>query len=232
MSAGPKNILAFDMSTEISSVALRQGDRVYQAELDGPKPSRRILNVANDLLAEHGMALDAMDAIAFGRGPGAFTGLRVAAGIAQGLALGLEVPVHPVSSLAALAWKAFEETGERRILTVLDARMNEIYWAAFEVAEDGHMILHADEQLTPPEHLVIPAGPVGSDVNWLGVGPGWHVYGVLPELAGKHAASVHPETLRPDAAAVARLASSVAAVPVESAVPVYLRDQVAWKKTS
>lgn len=232
MTAERKNILAFDMSTEISSVALRQGDHVYQAELDGPKPSRRILNVANDLLGEHGMTLDALDAIAFGRGPGAFTGLRVAAGIAQGLALGLDIPVHPVSSLAALAWKAFEASGKTRVLTVLDARMNEIYWAAFEVAKDGRMTVHADEQLTPPENLVVPGGPGGPGGNWLGVGPGWQAYEVLSELAGKQAISLYPELLRPDAAAVARLANTVAAVPVESAIPVYLRDQVAWKKSS
>lgn len=225
MTARPNNILAFDMSTEISSVALRCGDRIYQAELDGPKPSRRILNVANDLLAEHGLALAALDAIAFGRGPGAFTGLRVAAGIAQGLAFGLGIPVHPVSSLAALAWKAYEVTGESHILPVLDARMDEIYWAAFEVAADGSMTLHAEEQLTPPENLVLPPG------QWLGAGPGWSAYAVLGDIAG-NAAILHPDMLRPDAAAVARLADNVAAVPVEAAVPVYLRDQVAWKKSS
>lgn len=223
MTGAPKHILAFDMSTEISSVALRMGDRVFQAELDGPKPSRRILNVANDLLAEHGAALDSLDAIAFGRGPGAFTGLRVAAGIAQGLALGLEIPVYPVSSLAALAWKAFEKTGETHILTALDARMNEIYWAAFEVSDDGRMVLHADEQLTPPENLLVPQG------EWLGVGPGWLAYPALRDSGVR----VHPDLLRPDAAAVAwlaALAGPAAAVAVESAVPVYLRDTVAWKK--
>ncbi|HEX7030982.1 MAG TPA: tRNA (adenosine(37)-N6)-threonylcarbamoyltransferase complex dimerization subunit type 1 TsaB [Gammaproteobacteria bacterium] len=217
------NLLAFELSTERCSVALLLDGEVRQRAETGNRPSRRILAMADELLAEAGLRVTEMDAIAFGRGPGAFTGLRIAAGVAQGLAFGAELPVVPVSSLAALAQRAVEDHGAEQVVAVLDARMNEIYAGRFRAGANGLVQAAGDEQLLPPEMLEIP----GRD--WIGAGPGWNAYA---SLSGKPA-SVLPDVF-PDAAAVARLGAIVFAaeggVNAADAVPVYLRDTVAWQK--
>ncbi|HEX7048361.1 MAG TPA: tRNA (adenosine(37)-N6)-threonylcarbamoyltransferase complex dimerization subunit type 1 TsaB [Gammaproteobacteria bacterium] len=220
------NLLAFELSTEHCSVALLVDGELQQLAEKGNRPSRRILAMADELLAEAGLRATEMDAIAFGRGPGAFTGLRIAAGVAQGLAFGAELPVVPVSSLAALAQRAAEDRDAAQIVAVLDARMNEIYSGSFRLAANGLVQAAGDEQLLPPAALEIPA-----DGEWIGAGPGWAAY---PALANKLPA-VFPEIV-PDAAAIARLAAvafaSDGGVDAAHAMPVYLRDTVAWKKTA
>lgn len=217
------NLLAFELSTDLCSVALLVDGESRQLAEKGNRPSRRILAMADELLVEAGLRVTAMDAIAFGRGPGAFTGLRIAAGVAQGLAFGAELPVVPVSSLAALAQRATEDHGAVQTVAVLDARMNEIYAGSFRAGSNGLVQAVGDEQLLPPESLEIP----GAD--WTGAGPGWSAY---PALAGK-LTSVLPEVV-PDAAAVARLGAVIFAaeggVDAADAMPVYLRDTVAWQK--
>src|SRR5690348_10212310 len=113
--------------------------------------------MVEQLLADAGLKLGSLDAIAFGRGPGAFTGLRVAASVAQGLAYGAAIPVVPVSNLAALAASAHRQHAAGRILAALDARMHEVYWGAFEVRGEEIKSL-AEESLSLPEALTVPAG--------------------------------------------------------------------------
>jgi tRNA threonylcarbamoyladenosine biosynthesis protein TsaB len=221
------NLLAFELSTDLCSVALLVDGDVRQLADEGNRPSRRILAMANELLAEGGLHVAELDAIAFGRGPGAFTGLRIAAGVAQGLAFGAELPVVPVSSLAALAQRAGEDHECEQVIAVLDARMNEIYAGTFRVAGNGLVQAAGEERLLPPDDLAVPR-----DNGWCGAGPGWNAYPVLAERAGALALLL-PE-VRPDAAAVARLAAVAFAadggVDPADAMPVYLRDTVAWTK--
>lgn len=220
------NLLAFELSTEQCSVALLMDGEIVQHIERGNRPSRAILKMADALLRQSGLALGSIDAIAFGRGPGAFTGLRIAAGVAQGLAFGMDLPLVPVSSLAALAQRAVEDYEVSQVVALLDARMDEVYAGSFRAGANGLVQPVSDEVLVPPAHLSLPDGD-----GWTGAGPGWSAY---PSLEGR-LATVH-QLVMPDAAAVARLGAVAFAngqvVPAEGGVPVYLRDTVAWKKTS
>lgn len=221
-------LLALDTAATRCSVALIVGDGLK--ELDAPAErvqAESVLPMVETLLKEAGLGLKDLDALAFGRGPGAFTGLRVAASVAQGLAFGAGLPVVPVSNLEALAASAYRRHGTRRVLACLDARMQEVYWGAYGVQAGGVEPLTA-ESLSPPAELDPPdAGP------WFGAGSGWIAYGAalkarLSALEGVDGA------LSATAGDIARLAERAfkegRSVPPEQALPVYLRDKVASPK--
>lgn len=220
-------LLALDTAGPRCSVALLVDGRL--AERDAPAEkvqAESILPMVEQLLSEAGLKLTSLDAIAFGRGPGAFTGLRVATSVAQGLAYGASVPVVPVSDLAALAAAAARIHQQERVLACLDARMHEVYWAAYSVSGDSIAVL-AEEALSPPEAITPPAGP------WFGAGPGWAAYGdALKARAGQLAGI--DAALLPMAGDIARLGERAfragQAVAPEQALPVYLRDKVATPK--
>ncbi len=217
-------ILAIDMSTERSSIALKHDDETTLRWLEGEKGSRHVLESINELLLQADCTLGTLDAIAVGRGPGGFTGLRVACGIAQGLGLGLGLPVVPVSSLESLALAAFRQSAAADLLVLLDARMNEVYAARFAFA-DGWPILQGKESLLLPQQAALPKG------EWQGVGPGFAAY---DELAGLSVRIDTAEVLYPDAASVAALAEQAlrrgGEFDAADAIPLYIRDDVAWKK--
>lgn len=216
------NLLALESATEHCSAALwLDGHVMVRHSLNPQRHSETLLPLVQDLLEEAGVGSSALDAVAFGAGPGAFTGLRLACGVAQGLALGLAIPVIPVSTLMALAQSA----AETRVVALLDARMGQVYCAAYE--RDGEdWLTRVDPCLCDPEALpLLPQGlwlPVGSGSEMLGsrLDQAWPGQ-LLPARAG----------IVPDAAHVATLAARAyacgAAVPPESASPVYLRDKVA-----
>ncbi len=130
-------LLALDTATEACSVALLHDGRVLSHyEVIPRMHAQRLLPMIKDLLAEAGVALSAVDGIAFGRGPGAFTGVRIAIGVVQGLAFALERPVLPVSTLAVLAQRALREQGAQQVAAAIDARMDEVYWGCYR-AEQG-----------------------------------------------------------------------------------------------
>ncbi|GAB6067085.1 tRNA (adenosine(37)-N6)-threonylcarbamoyltransferase complex dimerization subunit type 1 TsaB [Methylothermus subterraneus] len=215
-------ILALETATDACSAALYcHGDVLERFVPTKRLHTQWILKLVEELLEEAGLALKDLDALAFGRGPGAFTSLRIAAGVVQGLALGAERPVVPVSSLAALAWEAFDKSLADYALAALDARMGEVYWGVYGRGEE-----EGQEVLAAPEEISVPAA--GSCV---GIGPGWQVYGeVLCRRVGKERLlAVWPEHW-PRASAVARLAAEKLArgeaVRPEHALPVYLRDRV------
>ena len=169
-------LVAFDTSTQWLSVACLAGEKlVTRAERAGQAHSERLLPLLDEVLAEAGIALADLDAIAFGAGPGSFTGVRIACGVAQGLALGADLPLVPVSTLEALAQTAFRVHGATRVLACLDARMREVYVAAYSkegqawVAERAAAVLHPDE-------VVVPDPSTG----WFGAGDGFAAY---PDLA-------------------------------------------------
>jgi len=221
-------LLALDTSGARCSVALLLDGEL--AELDMPAErlqAEHVLPMVGQLLTQAGLGLRSLDAIAFGRGPGAFTGLRVAASVAQGLAYGAGLPVVPVSDLAALAAAAARLHKVERILACLDARMHEVYWAAYEMKQGCVVPLNA-EALAPPAEVTPPSGG-----PWFGAGPGWGAYAEALEARVPALTGTDPMLL-PAAGDVARLAEKAfqvgQAVAPELALPVYLRDKVASPK--
>jgi tRNA threonylcarbamoyladenosine biosynthesis protein TsaB len=222
-------ILAIDTAEDACSAALLVGDSVLSRFKIAPRRhSELILPMMDQLLAEAGLVLRGLDAIAFGRGPGSFTGVRIAAAVAQGAAFAADLPVAPVSTLLALAARARRESGAGAVLAALDARMGEVYWASVPPeAPDGGI---PREQVLAPEQVPVP--PAGL---WTGVGSGWGAYAdVLKARLGSRLERTDPG-LRVHAQDVAVLGGELwrqgLAVPPEQALPVYLRDEVAWKKS-
>ena len=217
-------ILALDTSTETCSVALLIGGELIESAASGVQHSSKILPMAEALLAQADIALAQLDTLAFGRGPGLFTGLRIGAGVVQGLAFALELPVVPVSSLAALA----HGIDARQVLAALDARMGQVYWGAYERRAMGRMVLEGQERVLAPGAVPMPSGR-----SWIGAGSGWDEYDeVLTRRLGD-AVTGWQSGAHPRARDVARLATEAfrngEAVAPEHAVPVYLRDNVAKK---
>lgn len=217
------NLLAFEAATSRLSVALYRDGVITEKSADVPNGgSERLLPWANELLAAAGLTLKRLDGLAFGAGPGGFTGLRLACGVVQGLAFGLDLPVAPVGTLAALALSS----GEGKTLACLDARMNEVYVAAYQVAGDGV------QEIMAPKVSSGETAPLPEGAGWQGVGDGFATpHGdVLQQRMGMRLGVI--ETHRfPAASAVARLAAPVLArgggVDAAQALPFYVRDKVA-----
>lgn len=216
-------LLAFETATEACSVALFIDGAVRERfELAPRRHAELSLPWAEQLLAEAGIAKAQLDAIAIGRGPGAFTGVRLAIAIAQGIALALDRPIVPVSTLAALALQAKGD----RVLAAIDARMGEVYAAAFAREGDGVVAL-SREVVSPPDAIAVP----DSAHAWCGVGTGFAAAdGALQRRLGARLASVDAAAL-PHAADIARLAALAfargEALAPERVEPAYLRDNVA-----
>ena len=219
------NLLAIETATESCSVALLHGDSlIARSEIAPRRHAERVLPMTDDLLAEAGISKHALDVIAVGRGPGAFTGVRLAVSLAQGMALALDVPVVPVSSLAALALAAPHDNAA--ILAVIDARMGEIYAGCFRRNADGGLTALDAERVCTAEALTLPEADA-----WQVVGSGWATYeAVLRVKLGaklRHAdGECYPQAVH-IAEIAAREFAAGRAVPAEQALPVYLRDKVA-----
>jgi len=222
-------ILVIETATEACSVALLLEDEVQERFEVAPRQhAALLLPFVESLLAAAGLALSGLDAVAFGRGPGSFTGLRIAAGITQGLAFGAGLPVVPVSTLAALAQGTVAQHGAQAVLAALDARMNEVYWGAFMCDDRGLVDPLGGEAVCTPQRVRVPAPG-----HWVGAGSGWDSYtDVLAAQCCMAAADIY-RNRKPHAADVARLAARAFgqgnAVSAEQAIPVYLRDNVADK---
>ncbi len=216
-------LLAFEASTSHLSVALAcDGQLTEKSAIIPNGGSERLLPWASELLAEAGLTLGQLDGIAFGAGPGGFTGLRLACGVAQGLAFGLDLPVVPVGTLAALALAG----GNGKIIACLDARMNELYIATYAV--DGDAV----EEFMPPKVSAGETAPLPEGTGWRGVGDGFAVHGdVLRRRMGERLIAVDAEAC-PTAAAVLRLAlpefARGAGVAAARAQPIYVREKVAF----
>lgn len=225
-----ERILAIDTVTEGCSAALLQGDEVLeQFEITPRGHTQRILPMVDALLAEAGCSLQQIDAIAFDRGPGSFTGLRITAGVVQGLAYGADRPVIPISSLAALASAHYRKSGALKILAAIDARMQEVYWGIYQIDETGCPQRQGEEQVLAPEALPDVEGV------WSGVGSGWAAYGdLLKDRFTGQVEQIDGEAL-PQAGEIARLALTELragkVLPPEKAQPVYLRNQVVHQKS-
>jgi len=222
------NILALDTSSDACSVALyRDGDITEDFALAAREHTRRLLPMVDSLLQQHAMKVSDLDAIAFTRGPGSFTGVRISLGIVQGLAFGADIPLIPVSTLETMAAglrRTRPEFAKMGVSVALDARMSEVYFCAYNAqGKGGEECVIAPEKLLASPDLWTQADP------WIGIGPGWH-YEAMAELGAKHVI----QEVYPHAHDVAALALDAfnrgAVVSAEEAEPVYLRDTVSWKK--
>ena len=184
------------------------------------------------LLAQAGVCLQQLDAVAYGRGPGSFTGIRIAAGVAQGLAFGLDRPLLPVSTLAALALQATQRIKADYYYCGLDARMGEVYWGCYQTDVNGTKLVRlcGAELVCNPADISAHALP--KDASYMGCGDAWQL-GELSQNLVKGAIMIQPELL-PRAQEMVLIAHagwlSGAGVAPEQGLPVYLRNTVAWKK--
>jgi tRNA threonylcarbamoyladenosine biosynthesis protein TsaB len=212
-------LLAFESSCERAGVALNLDGDIRARRLDGhANHSEHMLAHVRALLAEAGLGVGALDAVAFGTGPGAFTGLRLACGLAQGLALGAGLGVIPVCSLAALA----AQSPLSLVLAATDARMGEIYVGRYRV--EGGMV----EELSAPV-CCAPAALLRPEGEWFGLGSAFAAYGEALEPVRVALAGCNPLAV-PAAEAVSRLAAArgrAGIIPAEQAAPLYVRDKVA-----
>ncbi|MDL2356154.1 MAG: tRNA (adenosine(37)-N6)-threonylcarbamoyltransferase complex dimerization subunit type 1 TsaB [Pseudomonadota bacterium] len=218
-------ILAIETSSELASCALLRGDTLLARASSGVRThSQTILPMVQELLAEAGIGLRDCDALAFGAGPGSFTGVRTACGIVQGLAFGAALPAVPVVTLAAMAQACREQTGAADVLAVLDARMGEVYWAQYRYADGWHEVV--------PPSLCAPGDvaplPTGSPLAACGNG-----FSAYPEaFAGRDFAAAALAGIMPHASQVAQLARIELAagrtVAPALAQPLYLRNKIAF----
>ncbi|MGY0616257.1 tRNA (adenosine(37)-N6)-threonylcarbamoyltransferase complex dimerization subunit type 1 TsaB [Vibrio sp. FJH11] len=224
-------ILAIDTSTENCSVALLVNDQVISRSEVAPRDhTKKVLPMVDEVLKEAGLTLQDLDALAFGRGPGSFTGVRIGIGIAQGLAFGADLPMIGVSTLAAMAQASYRLHGATDVAVAIDARMSEVYWARYTRQENGEWVGVDEECVIPPANLVAEAK--ADEVRWTTAGTGWDAY--QPELAGLPFSVTASDVLYPDSQDIVVLAKQELekgnTVPVEESSPVYLRDNVTWKK--
>ncbi len=227
-------LLAVETSTEACSAALYiDGIVTERFELTPKEHTKLILPMIDSLMSDAGLKPQQLDALAFSCGPGSFTGVRIATGVIQGIAFGADLPVVPVSTLAAIAQDFFdthpEGTTSDVAFTAMDARMGEIFWGVYQRDEQGYVELIGKEAVTPAVDVEFP------DRIGVGVGSGWSVYKqeLMLRLAGR--VSYCETDKLPRASAIARLGArgfeQGRAVAVEQAMPVYLRDKVAKKES-
>ncbi len=220
-------ILALDTSTDACSVALYiDGDVFEDFRVIPRQHTQQLLPMVETLLSDQSVKIADLDALAFGRGPGSFAGIRIATGVTQGLAYAADLPVIPVSTLEALALAAHKQEGADTVVAALDARMDEIYVASYEMVSGLPVVKQA-------EHVISPALFELESDSCLGVGSGWRYFEDMSE-AVRTQVNVSETDYYPSAAMMLTLAvrefENGNTVPAAEALPVYLRDEVAWKK--
>lgn len=219
-------LLGLDTSGDACSAALLVDGAITQRlELAPRRHGELILGMLQALLEDAGLRLSDLDAMAFGRGPGSFTGVRIAVAVAQGVAFGAGLDTVPVSTLAALAQGEHRRSGRRRILAALDARMGEVYWGCFELGPRGVMVPRGPELVCPPDRVPTPQG-----LDWWGVGPGWAAHADALRVRIGHLLDGISGAAICEAQDIVRVAAAAVLegglVSPELARPVYLRDQV------
>ncbi len=211
-----QKLLALETCTNICSVALWDGERLYERRVDSPRShSKKILPLCEEVLTEAGLTIPELDAIACARGPGSFTGLRIGVGVAKGLAFGQDLPIYGVSSLQVLAYQVLQQVEESRVMALLDARMGELYCAEYQRV-GGFAQPLSEECLTDAQRLDVD--------NWLVAGTGAHEYAEVLTAKGARLSPI----VFPMAGDIIALVQNGHIEPVSAAdfAPVYLRDKV------
>lgn len=223
-----EKILIIDTSTEACSAALSIDGQISGLFEVAPRNhTKLILPMIDRILADAGVEVSDLTAIAWGRGPGSFTGVRIGSGIMQGLALGSDKPVLPISTLATMAQQAIEQHQAQYIMAAIDARMGEVYWGLYQNV-DGLATLIGEEQVIAP-HLLSEL--TFEQASYFAVGSAWQSY---PQMLALAKIKQLEQLLYPDARYMAALAQDLwrsgQGIDVEAARPVYLRDTVTWQK--
>lgn len=218
-------LLALDTTSDACSVAVLCGDEIKeQFVLTKNEHSKLLLTMVDELMAEAGITATQLDAIAFGRGPGSFTGIRIGVGVVQGIAFAAERPVLAVSSMAAIAYGREQD----HIAVALDARMQQIYCACYQRDADGMMVLHGTEQVVNPDQWQLD-----HSLNWYGAGSGWGVYADTLMQNNADCVYQYDNDCYPRARDIASMGAAMFAAgegrPAHEALPVYIRDEVAKK---
>lgn len=217
------NLLALDTCSESCSAALSIDNQIYQAQtLTRQGHSKLILGMIESLFNQAGATPAQLNQVVYGRGPGSFTGVRISASVAQGIAFAHDLPVCGVSTLAAIAQQAMDDYQADKVAVAMDARMDEIYFARF-TRHAGLAQINGEEQVIAPQ-----AAAVEGD-GWFGAGSGFHEYAERLAQVSTKCDQVEPALL-PQAVMMLKLARAQQAVPAAQALPVYLRDNVAHKK--
>lgn len=222
-------LLAVDTATEACSAAILVGSEIRQKLVIAPrKHAELILSMVDELISDAGISLTQLDALAFGRGPGSFTGIRIAAGITQGMAYAANIPVVPISNLAALAQSVADKDKHANIFSAIDARMKEIYWCEYNTLADGMVTPACDETVSSPDKATLTSS---DSIKYFGVGSGWKTYAdVLSKTLNHNIVEIAPEAL-PQAKDILTLAKrdfeQGKYVEADKAIPVYLRNKVA-----
>lgn len=225
-------LLAIETSTPACSAALSVDGEVIERYALAPRQHAALmLPMIESLLLEADLTVKQLDAIAFGRGPGSFTGVRIAASMVQGIAFAADLPVVPVSTLAALALGGMRESSMPNVMTAMDARKSEVYWGCYTQTDGDVVTLQGSECVCSPDSV-----PAAGRQDWVGVGSGWGAYGEqLMQHLGEQVVRLMPD-LEPRAADVARLGmhefNQGVRLRPDEAVPVYLRNNVAVAKRS
>lgn len=222
-------ILALDTATEACSVALlHQGNITFEDELSPRTHTQLILPMIDGLLKNAHLSIKELDYLVFGRGPGSFTGVRVGVGVAQGLAFGAELKVVPISNLTTMAEQAYQELGATEVIALIDARMNEVYFSQLIRTENG-WIEKVKEQVCSPERVLVQF-QLDTDKITV-VGTGWAAY---PQFSEQNLPLAISEITLPSAKYMLALAEQEIAKgnvkSVDEIEPVYLRNEVTWKK--
>lgn len=219
-------LLAIDTATEQCSVALKVGDQVFQRAAITPREhSQRVLGFVDEVLAEAGLTLADVGGVVCGYGPGSFTGVRIGVAICQGLAFSHTLPVYPVSTLAALAQQAVRKHNAQRVLSAIDARMNEIYLAGYEL-QDEVLIQTISARMAPLQ--AVTEQPWWREGAVVGAGTGWQAYG--EKLNPSQQVTVLDDVTLPLAEDMLTLAQWVEPVAAEQLEPLYVRNEVTWQK--
>jgi tRNA threonylcarbamoyladenosine biosynthesis protein TsaB len=234
------NILALDTSSDNCSVALWRDQNMFQLCEKAPRShTQLILPMVEECLAKGNLKVKDLDAVAFGCGPGSFTGIRIATGVAQGLAYGGDTAIHAISNIQAMALQSYLKNKSPHVMVAIDARMDEVYWACCRVVEEdgqeGAVLYQVEtydvEKVTKPEEVYLPA-EIGSEPV-VGVGSGFDYMERFPSSTIERLSSIDA-TLRPEADAICELArtevSNGQAGMLEDAMPSYVRNTVTWKK--
>lgn len=218
-------LLAIETSSVACSVALNIDGNISSVHQITPKQqSQKILACIQELLTSAQLSLEQLNGIVYGCGPGSFTGIRIASSVAQGLAFGANLPVYPISSLAGLAQTAYQSEGQTDMLVAVDARVGQIYWAAYSVNNSGVVSCAVNDQIGTPNSIELP----NISINWCGVGDAWELY--QEQLTGK--LGFFPHNVYPHCLATAhailtlaehRIQQGEKGVNANEAYPVYLR---------
>ncbi len=226
------SLLAIDTSADACSVALLTPAISQQRVLVAPREhTQRLLPMVQSLLADYKTSISALDAIAVGIGPGSFTGLRIGLSVAQGLAYGADLPLVPVSTLQAMAQTAFRKhvvQDFNTVLSVIDARMNEVYWSAYQLNQESQQMESISKEYIDSPNELVEHDMFRNVQHLVGVGSGWH-YPSLQKQSIVVEQAVYPEAI--DIAFLAQhLYLQEKTVQPQETAPVYLREEVSWKK--